>query len=139
MHSRLFAHAPELSAMLHGFIEGLVNGERTIGHDGSIVCCFTLLSLLPEHNAGVFVTYNCNTGDRALGGFQKAFMDHYFPASAIPELKPPRPVPDRLARCTGEYSSLRRSFTSLTKLAKGVLDCLFRVDEKKWLWFEIIC
>ena len=32
-------------------------------------------------------------------------------------MKPPKPVPDRVAQCVGEYSSLRRSFTSLTKLA----------------------
>jgi hypothetical protein len=38
-------------------------------------------------------------------------------------LKPAGPVPDRLAQCVGEYSSLRRSFTSLTKLA-AIMDTI---------------
>lgn len=117
MHSRLFTNAPGVSPMLHGFVEGTLNGERTIWHNGGMLCCFTWLSLLPKHNTGFFVSYNCDTGRQAMGGFEKAFMDHYYPPPEIPELKPAKPVPDRVARCAGEYSSLRRSFTSLTKLA----------------------
>src|SRR5215472_2116412 len=97
MHSRLFAHSPELNAMLYGFIEGRFNGERTIGHDGGMVCCLTLLMLLPQQNTGVFVSYNCPTAAPALSGFRKAFMDHYYPSPAG-ESKPSKSAPDRLAR-----------------------------------------
>jgi CubicO group peptidase (beta-lactamase class C family) len=128
MHSPLFTNAPGLSPMLHGFIERTVNGERTIGHDGAWGCCFTSLTLLPEHNIGLFVSYNCQTGYQALEGFEKAFMDHYYPAPELQELKPAKPAPDPLARCVGEYSSLRRSFTSLTKLAAIMRTLKVRVD-----------
>lgn len=123
MHSPLFRHHPGVSPMLHGFVERPVNGERTIEHSGGMVCCVTLLSLLPEHNTGFFVTYNCDTGGPALAGFQKAFMDRYYPAPEFQELKPARPVPDRIRRCVGEYSSLRRSFTTLAKLA-AIMDTI---------------
>jgi hypothetical protein len=38
------------------------------------------------------------------------------------------PAPDRVAQCVGEYSSLRRSFTSLTKLAAIMGTVNVRVD-----------
>ena len=133
MHSRLFTNAPGVNPMLHGFGEGSLNGERTIGHSGGMLSCFTLLSLFPEQNTGFFVTYNCDTGGQALGGFQKAFMDHYYPATEIQELKPAKPVPDRVAQCVGEYSTLRRSFTSPTKLAAIMGTVGVRVDTDGFL------
>jgi CubicO group peptidase (beta-lactamase class C family) len=135
MHSPLFTNAPGVSPMLHGFLEQTLNGERTIEHKRGMVCCSTLLSLLPEQNTGLFVSYNCDTGGRgqALGGFQKAFMDHYYPSPEIQDLKPARTVPDRVAQCVGEYSSLRRSFTSLTKLVAIIDTISVRVDPEGYL------
>ena len=106
MHRGLFTNGPGVSPMLHGFVGGTRNGERTVGHTGGMGCCFTMLTLLPDRNTGFFVTYNCPTGGQALEGFQKAFMDHYYPAPEIPELKPTQPESDRLDRFVGEYSSL---------------------------------
>jgi Ni/Co efflux regulator RcnB len=108
------------------------NGERAIEHAGAS-SCFALLSLLPRHNTGVFVTYNCFTGGQALGGFRKAFMDHYYPATELQELKLARPVPERVAKCAGEYSSLQRSFTSLTNLAAIISTVNVRVDSDGYL------
>jgi len=136
MHSGLFTNGPGVSPMLHGFFGGTRNGERTIGHTGSTVCCFTMLNLLPERNTGFFVTYNCPTGYQAREGFQKAFMDHYYPEPEIQELKPTMPVPDRVAQCAGEYSSLRRSCTSLTKLAAIMGTAKVRVDAEGYLIFD---
>ena len=136
MHSGLFTNGPGVSPMLHGFFSETQNGKRTIGHTGSLVCCFTMLSLLPELNTGFFVTYNCPTGFQAREGFQKAFMDHYYPAPEIQELKPTLPAPNRVARCVGEYSSLRRPFTSLTKLAVIMGAAKVRVDAEGCLIFD---
>jgi len=133
IHSPLFTNAPGLSPLLHGFIGGTRNGERTMGHNGAMVCCFTLLTLLPERNTGFFVTYNCPTGGQACEDFAKTFFDHYYPPPEIPELKPTKPVPDRVAQCAGEYSSLRRSFTSLTKLAAIMDTVQVRVDSDGYL------
>jgi hypothetical protein len=89
---------------------------------------------LPERNTGLFISYNCDTGNQAFAGFQKAFMDHYYPAPETQELKPVKPLPDRVAQCVGEYSSLRRSFTTLTKLA-AIMDTIHvRVDSDGYLW-----
>jgi CubicO group peptidase (beta-lactamase class C family) len=133
MHSPLFTNAPGISPVLHGFMQGAWNGERTIGHGGGMVCCVTWLSLLPEHNTGFFISLNCDKGGSALGGFLKSFMDHYYPPPEIVELKPTKPIPDRVAQCVGEYSSLQRSFTSLTKLA-AIMDTInVRVDTDGYL------
>jgi CubicO group peptidase (beta-lactamase class C family) len=143
MHSSLFTNAPGVSPMLHGFFEGARNGERTVSHGGAFSAGVALLNLLPEHNVGFFAAYNCDMGGQALGRFEKAFVDRYYPPPEVKELKPVKPVLDRVARCAGEYSSVRRSFTTLAKLA-AIMDTLnVRVDEDGYLvaggakWVEV--
>lgn len=117
MHSRLFGHDPRLNGMLHGFYEMSRNGERIFGHGGDTLWFHTQLALFPERNTGLFVSYNSDTGSKARSDMVKAFIDHYFPPA---ERAAPAPAPDskeRARRLAGNYASLRRSYTSLAKLA----------------------
>ena len=117
MHRRLFSNAAGIDGMLHGFYEMNQNGERIIGHGGSLTCFHTLLALLPERGVGVFISYNSDTGARAQEDFWQAFLNHYFPASNANRPRPTAGPHPGWSAYVGEYSSLRRSFTSLTKLS----------------------
>jgi CubicO group peptidase (beta-lactamase class C family) len=133
MHSTLFSNAPGINAMLHGFYEMNQNGERIFGHGGDITCYHTLLALLPERNIGVFVSYNSDTGAKAAHDFWQAFLDRYFPPVAVEDSKPAAASAVKLAKFAGEYSSLRRSFTTLTKLSDVMNLVKVRVDPEGYL------
>ncbi|MBM3791535.1 MAG: serine hydrolase, partial [Acidobacteria bacterium] len=118
MHSRLFAHSPKLNGMLHGFYEMNRNGQAIFGHGGDTMWFHTQLALFPEHNVGLFVSYNSDTGGKARSDFVKVFTDRYFPAAEAQAPKPPADFQTRAARFTGSYASLRHSHTSLAKMAR---------------------
>lgn len=42
----------------YGFVEGLEDGQRLLGHSGAIRGFGSSLNLLPEHNAGYFFSFN---------------------------------------------------------------------------------
>ena len=117
MHSRLFTHAPGLNAMLHGFYEMTENGEKIYGHEGDTPCFHAQLALFPERNVGLFVCYNSDTGADARVGFFKAFVDHYYPPPEIPKVRLLADFRQRGQQLAGCYVPLRRSFTSLARLA----------------------
>jgi CubicO group peptidase (beta-lactamase class C family) len=118
MRSRLFAGATGINGMLHGFHEMSQNDERIIGHGGGMIGFHTHLALFPERNAGLFVSYNSDTGARAVQDFWQAFLHHYFPAPAPARHARPAPAAwERMQAAVGEYSGLRRSHSSLSKLS----------------------
>ncbi len=41
-----------------GFVEGLQNGQRLLGHSGAISGFGSILALLPAHNLGYFFSFN---------------------------------------------------------------------------------
>jgi len=133
MHSRLFSHAPQLSGILHGFYEMNRNGERIFGHGGDTIWFHTQLALFPEHGIGVFISYNCDTGSKARSDFMRAFINHYFPPAEAAQLKPAADFRRRAGMFTGAYASLRRSYTSLAKLAALVQTVRISVDSEDFL------
>jgi CubicO group peptidase (beta-lactamase class C family) len=127
MQTPLFSGAAGINQMLHGFYEMNQHGERILGHRGALLCFHSHLALLPEHDIGVFIAYNSDSGAQAVRQFWQAFLHHYFPTAPAP--KPPSPSPATLARveaAAGEYSAPHHSHPSLTKLA-GLLGAV-RVD-----------
>ncbi|MCJ7627996.1 MAG: hypothetical protein MUO50_06355, partial [Longimicrobiales bacterium] len=92
------------------------NGEHIIGHGGDTRLFHTGLWLFPEHDLGVFVSFNSGGGGEARSLFIKGFMDRYFPADE-PVVDPPDDFSDRAKRFTGQFRSNRFSHTSFTKLA----------------------
>jgi CubicO group peptidase (beta-lactamase class C family) len=117
MHKRLFSHDPRLTGNAHGFWERKLNGLTILEHGGDIKCFHTNMSLIPEKNAGFFLSFNCGTTSSltAAEAFQ-AFLNRYYPAPSLPDIKP---NPDSLAhlqKYTGVYEMNRRSFTKFPKL-----------------------
>lgn len=116
MHSALFRNAPEVNPMDHGFLEISRNGRRVIGHDGNILYFHSLVALLPEERAGLFVSYNSREAQRATEMTYNLFMDRYYPPENKPVLYQVRHSRKQLRRFTGSYFSNRRDHDRLAKL-----------------------
>ena len=108
MHSTQYTPDPRLLGMTYGFADMSDNGQRTLGHQGYGPPMNSLLLLLPDQNLGVFVVYN--SMDAKNGGlttqhfgFQRAFFDHYYPASATDPLQPSADFAERTGRFVGLY------------------------------------
>lgn len=123
MHSTLYASDPRLLGTAYGFFDFSDNGQRTIGHSGTAEPMHSLLLLLPDQNLGVFVAYNTlGAGDLVNQhlGFQRAFFDHYYPASAVEPMQPPTDFAERASRFAGSYRMTRSAYTTLEKF-RGAL------------------
>jgi CubicO group peptidase (beta-lactamase class C family) len=126
MHSTLYAPDPRILGTAYGFFDFSDNGQRTIGHSGESDPINSLLLLLPDQNLGVFVVYNSEGGKDLTPqhlGFQRAFFDHYYPASALKPIQPPADFAERAGRFEGTYritgGTEGTSYTTLEKV--GVL------------------
>ncbi|WP_264183121.1 beta-lactamase family protein [Haloterrigena turkmenica] len=114
MHRRRFANDERVNGMAFGFYEMSRYGVRVIGHAGDTPSFHSLLFLLPEHDVGVFVSYNSPGGIDAREEFIDEFVDRYFPTE-----EPPGAVPDstptRGSDLEGTYRALRMPHTTSEK------------------------
>lgn len=120
MHRTRFTHDPRLLGTAYGFFEFSDNGQRTLGHSGEAPPTNTLLLLLPDQDVGVFVAYNSEGGGHLTLqhlGFQRAFFDHYYPAPAVEQLRPPAHLAPRAGEVEGSYRLTQSSYTTLEKVA----------------------
>jgi CubicO group peptidase (beta-lactamase class C family) len=117
MHSRLFAHDPEVAGMAHGFYEIPRNGERFIGHGGDTIAFHSQLVIQPETDFGFFLSFNAPDGGRARRAIVDAVLDWFYPGDGGAEpAYPDGPLAgseERIAAITGAYRLNRRSFTKL--------------------------
>lgn len=123
MHNTSYAPDPRLLGTAYGFFDFSDNGQRTIGHSGTAEPMHSLLLLLPDQNLGVFVAYNTlNAEDLTIQhlGFQRAFFDHYYPASALDPVQPAADFAGRAGRFAGSYRMTRSAYTTLEKF-RGAL------------------
>jgi hypothetical protein len=115
MHARAFANDPRVSGMCLGFYEQYYNGLRTTGHGGDTEEFHSQLVLIPDKQAGYFVSYNSRGGGAARDELFEDFMDHYYPAES-PVLPEPGPANvSRLQQYAGTYESNRHSYTRFEK------------------------
>jgi CubicO group peptidase (beta-lactamase class C family) len=126
MHSTLYTPDPRLLGSAYGFANISDNGQWTLGHQGYSPPMNSQLLLLPDQNLGVFVAYNTKEiGELTTQhfGFQRAFFDHYYPASAADPLQPPADFAARAARFVGTYRLNESSETTVEKIA-GLLSAV---------------
>ncbi len=119
MQTQQFTNDPRVpGGMAYGFEEHYRNGQRLLVHPGGTSDFYSLLALLPEHNVGVFVSYNSFGGakDYLSYPFLQAFLDHYFPASKEPLPLPPAGFAERISQISGTYWGTDRSDTTWEKL-----------------------
>jgi CubicO group peptidase (beta-lactamase class C family) len=120
MHSTTYAPDPRLLGIAYGLFDFSDNGWRTIANIGYSPPMNSVLLLLPDQNLGVFVTYNSDGGGDLTSqhlGFQRAFFDHYYPASAVEPIQPPADFKERADRFVGSYRQTQGSHTTMEKIA----------------------
>ena len=112
MQTELFRNAPGANPFLHGFADLSIGDRRIIGHGGDTFWFHSQLSLLPEHDLGIFVSFNTEGG--SAGTLVADFLDRYFGESdALPS-----PIAGvDLDRFEGTFRSNRFSHTDFTKVA----------------------
>ncbi len=120
MQSELHRMSRDINPMAHGFIDLSQNGQRVIGHGGATLWFHTMLALLPEHNVGIFVSHNTDTGSQAAEALVEQFIDHYYPEEPPPAIAPPPHFERRAEKFTGSYRPNRHSYRTLAKLAAAL-------------------
>ncbi len=117
MHTQHFTNDPRVPGMAYGFYEQNLNSQRLLVHAGDTILFHSLLALLPEHNVGVFVSYNSAGGGLARDTLLQAFLDHYYPAPKENIPHQPAGFAERISQVSGNYWPTRRSYTTYEKLA----------------------
>ena len=142
MQSELFRNAPGANPFLHGFADLSRGDRRIIGHGGDTFWFHSQLSLLPEHDLGIFVSFNTEGGNA--GALVADFLDRYFGESETPT---PTYAAEDLDRFEGTFRSNRYShsdFTKVSALVGGVSvtaegDSLLLIDmgaDQRWTAVE---
>ena len=115
MHSLAFTHAEGLDGYDLGFYEQSSHGVQLIGHGGDTQWFHTNLTIAPEHNWGIFVSYNSAPGgELSFGPFLQTVLDHYYPVET-PALASARDTID--SAYMGSYRVNRSSYTTMEKAA----------------------
>jgi CubicO group peptidase (beta-lactamase class C family) len=129
MHARAFAHDPRLPGFALGFFEMSSHGLRIIGHGGNTTWFHNTLALIPEHDVGIFVSYNTDSAaSLSTGPLVWAFLDHYFPAS-VPPLPVPADAASRAAGLVGTYRFNRGSHSNFQKAMGLAMSITFRMSD----------
>ena len=117
MHARQYSADPRMQGSAGQFFEDNVNGYAAIQHGGDLPGFASLLYLIPEKNAGFFVSSNVDR-DELRRLLTKVFMDRYYPA-----INPPPPMhtsadfKQRAALYVGRYRDNRHEEKGLAKVA----------------------
>lgn len=115
MQSALLQVDPAVNTSPHGFMDMSTRGVRIIGHGGDTFWFHTLFALFPEHDLGLFVSYNTDNGGGGRGPLLAAFLDRYFTPAERP-LEAPEDFAARAALYAGEFRTNRFAHTTLAKL-----------------------
>ncbi len=138
MHRPQFTPDPRLPGMAYGFIRSRENDRDILWHDGASARFTTLLALVPEERAGLFISTNTpGLDERAI---LSAFLDRYHPATQPDSLASTTPDPD-VGRFAGTFVSTRSAHTSAQKLVSRLsaievqpsADGTLLVGSERWL------
>ena len=121
MLGTLYTPDRRLRGTAYGLFDFSENGQWVLGHEGYAPVMASQLLLLPHQHLGVFVIYN-SLGARDgglttqhVGGFQRAFFDHYYPALGVTQLQPQADFAGQAERFTGFYREANSHSTTPEK------------------------
>ena len=123
MHRRQFGHDPRVNGLGYGFSQDDRGDQRIIGWGGDTDLFHSGLTLLPEKDVGLFVSYNSASGEEAPVQLLDVFLDRYYPVPDSPARKLSATSQERVGRFTGTYGSTRAAQTTPEKVValRGML------------------
>jgi hypothetical protein len=120
MHSLSHTTVPGMNGMALGFYQNDWAGQHVIGHGGDTVAFHSDLSLLPEHNIGIYVSFNSRGKDGVVGPLRHAllrdFIDRYYP-SPLPNEPAVATAAEHGAALAGSWTMSRAGVHSWFRLA----------------------
>lgn len=111
----MFAHDARLPGISYGWFEATLNGRELFFHVGDTLTFSSLIALLPDEEAGIYVSYNRATGTPRFD-ILYAWMDACFPAAEADMLQPVADHAQRVQNLTGVYQTNRVDASSIGKL-----------------------
>ena len=123
MHRRQFGHDPRVNGLGYGFSQDDRSDQRIIGWGGDTDLFHSGLTLLPEEDVGLFVSYNSASGEEAPVQLLDVFLDRYYPVPDSPARKLSATSQERADSFTGTYESTRSAQTTPEKVValRGML------------------
>jgi hypothetical protein len=121
MLTTLYTPDPRLKGTAYGLFDLSDNGQWVLGHEGYAPVMGSQLLLLPDQHLGIYVVYNSvDARDAGLTkqhiGFQRAFFDHYYPATAVAPTQPPAGFTKQAGRFAGFYREANSNSTTPEKV-----------------------
>jgi len=122
MLTTLYTPDPRLRGTSYGLFDLSDNGQWVLGHEGYAPVMASQLLLLPDQHLGVFVVYNSLEARDAglttqyIGGFHRAFFDHYYSAPAVAPIQAPADFGARADRFVGFYREASSHSTTPEKV-----------------------
>jgi len=129
MQSSLFQQHPDALPVFHGFYRTDRNGIQTFGHGGDVNQFHSNLSIMPDHDLGVFVSFNSDPASQARSNIVLAFLNYFFPAE-YPEVLAANPIVN-LDEYVGGWLNTRRNHSSFEKLALLVSGIQITADNQE--------
>lgn len=129
MHTGHFSHDPRLKGWAHGFFESELRGVRILSHAGDTIYFHSDMLLFPDHNLGIFVSYNSENGSLARMELLEAFLERYFPAVPLPDPNPTQAAVERLKPFAGSYFSSRRNVSGREKFFSALQAVSLSVED----------
>ena len=115
-HSPIYKPFEGANAWLHGQYEMSRNNTRIFGHGGDLNGFHSAMLIFPDHELGLFVSFNTESGSAARSATVNSFVNEFFPADEISHIAPPENT-DGYGDYAGVYSSLRRTFSDFARLS----------------------
>ena len=128
MHGGRYTNHPEINSVGYGFYEMDRGETRIVGHDGATILFHSMMSLFPEEDIGVFVSYNTASAGGVHRGLMDAFLDEFVPTDE-PETLEPDGAPARAEELEGWYRTTRISETTYEKVFGAPAATEIRVED----------
>ncbi|QEE17047.1 serine hydrolase domain-containing protein [Promethearchaeum syntrophicum] len=116
MQSEQFTTHPQFPGMCYGFYELPHDYLRIIGHGGDMVFYHSLMSLIPEENLGIFISFNSLDSVPAPYAFLNNLLNRFFPPSEKDPIIPLDNHEFRVNLYTGIYELTRRPYSTIDKI-----------------------
>jgi CubicO group peptidase (beta-lactamase class C family) len=112
MQDEQFIGLEGLTGIGYGLYTKIVNNETMVYHTGGMPAYSSIMGLFPEHELGIFISLNTESGDYY--DILDMFMDRYFPVSEAQSQDPLPTTPDDLSELEGFYLPTRREYVGLS-------------------------
>ncbi|MHA1904157.1 MAG: serine hydrolase domain-containing protein [Candidatus Thorarchaeota archaeon] len=112
MQDEQFIALEGLTSIGYGLYTKIVNNQTMVYHTGGMPTFSSIMALFPEHELGIFISINTDSGDYY--DILQMIMDRYFPAP-VQTQEPLPTTPGELSELEGFYLPTRREYVDLSE------------------------